>query len=80
MPVLLAGRGPDHITRPDLLNEAPFTLSQATACRNDERLTERMRVRCSPGARFESNAGALHKCRIRCLKKRVDAHRASEPL
>ena len=30
MPVLLAGREPDHITRPDLLNRAAFALNPAT--------------------------------------------------
>src|ERR1700756_5316817 len=47
MPVLLAGREPDHITGPDLLDRSAFALSPAAARRDDEGLTERMRV---PGA------------------------------
>src|ERR1700730_2110486 len=44
MPVLLAGREPDHITRPDLLDRTSPPLCQAAASRDDEGLTERMRV------------------------------------
>jgi len=70
VPVLLAGRDPDHITRPYLLDWFAFALDPATACRDDEGLTERMRMLGSPCTRLESDAGTLNKCRIRCLKKR----------
>src|SRR6267143_894659 len=80
MPVLLAGREPDHITGPDLLDRSAFALNPAAAGRDDESLTEWMRVPCSPRARLEGYAGALNTCRIGCLKKRVDSYRATEPI
>src|ERR1700704_1076324 len=46
---------------PNLLNAAAFALSPATASRDDESLTERMRVPCSPRVRLESYAGTLNK-------------------
>src|SRR5712692_8193543 len=80
MPVLLAGREPDHITGPDLLDRPAFALNPAAASRDDESLTEWMRVPCSPRARLEGYAGTLNKCRIGCLKERIDPYSASEPL
>ena len=80
MPMLLAGREPDHITKPDLLDRSVFALSPAAATRDDESLTKRMRVPRSPRARLERYAGTLNKRRIGCLKKRIDPYRASEPL
>ncbi len=59
MPVLLAGREPDHITGPDLLDRSPFALSPAAAGRDDEGLTQRMGMPCSSRAGLESDAGAL---------------------
>src|SRR5579864_3209926 len=59
MPVLLAGREPDHIARADFLDQSAPTLCPAAASRNDENLTQRMRVPCSPRARLESYAGTL---------------------
>src|SRR5271167_794668 len=47
MPVLLAGREPHHITRPDLLDRSAFALDPTAASRDDEGLTERMRMPCS---------------------------------
>lgn len=80
MPVLLAGREPDHITGTDLLDRTSPTLCQAATGRDDERLTERMRVPCGTCARFEGNAGALNKGRIGRLKERIDPHGTSEPV
>ena len=80
MPVLLAGREPDHITGPDLLDRASPTLRQAAASRDDEGLTERMRVPCGTCAGLKGDAGALNKRRIGRLKKRIDSHGACEPV
>jgi len=68
MPVLLAGREPDHITGPDLFDRSAFVLDPSAASRNDESLTEWMRMPCSPRTRLESYAGTLNECRIGCLK------------
>ena len=40
MPVLLAGREPDHVTRPNFLNRASPALDPAATRREDESLTE----------------------------------------
>src|SRR5579864_963481 len=80
MPVLLAGREPDHVTGADLLDRSTFALGPATAGRDDEGLAERMGVPRGPRARLEGDAGALHECRIGCLEERVDPHGAGEPL
>ena len=68
MPVLLAGRDPDHITGPDLLDRSAFALDPAAPSRDDKSLTEWMRMPCSARARLESYAGTLNECRIGCLK------------
>ena len=68
VPVLLARREPDHITRPDLLDWSARALDSAAASHDDEDLTERMRLPCRPRAWLESYAGTLNKCRIGCLK------------
>ena len=68
MPVLLAGREPDHIAGPDLLDGSAFALNPAAASRDDESLTEGMRMPCGPRPRLERYAGTLNKCRIGCLK------------
>jgi hypothetical protein len=78
--MLLSGRDPNHITGPDLLDRAAFALSPATASRDDESLTKRMRVPCSPRARLERYAGTLNERRIGCLKKRINPYSAGEPL
>ena len=69
MPVLLAGREPDHVTRPDLLDRAAPALNPAAASRDDESLTERMRVPCGPRARLEGYAGALNTVPDRAPEK-----------
>src|SRR4029077_9929161 len=80
MPVFLAGGKPHHIAGPDLLDRSAFPLnSAATGCDN-ESLAEGMCVPCGSRARLESDAGALNKRRIGCLKKRIDPHGAGEPL
>src|SRR6267154_1037369 len=80
MPVLLAGREPDHITGPDILDGSAFALRPAAARSDDKRLPQRMRVPCRPRARLESHAGALDQCRIGRLKKRINPYSAREPL
>ena len=72
MPVLLARREPDHIAGPDFLDGSSLALNPAAARRDDESLTERMRVPCGPRARLKRYAGALNKRRFRCLKQRID--------
>src|SRR5207244_5202635 len=80
MPVLLAGREPDHVIGSDLLDRSTFALSPAAARRDDQSLAERMSVPCSSRARLESNASPLNKGGIGCLKKRIDSKRPSVTL
>src|SRR2546430_8453564 len=80
MPVLQSGREPDHVAGTNFLDEAALALRPtATACDN-ERLTERMRVPRSARARLERDARTGGPCRSVCLKQRIDAHRAGEPI
>src|SRR6266566_3865233 len=68
VPMLLPRRNPDHVTRPNFLDRTSPALDPAAAGRDDESLTERVRVPCGPRARLESYAGALNACRIGRLK------------
>jgi hypothetical protein len=80
MPVLLAGREPDHVARPDFLHRSAPALGPAAASRDDESLTERMCMPRRPRTRLEGDASALNKRRIGRLKKRIDTYCAGEPL
>ena len=80
VPVLLAGRKPDHVARPDLLDRPAPALRPAAARRDEQGLAERMRMPRSPRTRLESDAGALNQRRIRRLKQRIDTDRAGEPI
>jgi len=80
VPVLLAGREPDNITMPDLLDRTAFALSPAEARGHDERLPKRMRMPCISCTGFEGHNSALNKRRIRRLEKQMDTHPPSEPL
>src|SRR2546425_12081919 len=80
VPVLLAGRNPDHITGPNLLDGPSPALRAAGASRDDQCLAERVCVPCSASAGFKRDTGPDHTCRIGCLEERVDAYRAGEPL
>jgi hypothetical protein len=50
VPVLLAGREPDHITGPDLLHRSAFALNPTAASRHQQGLTEGMGVPRRPSA------------------------------
>src|SRR2546425_13309860 len=80
MPMLLFRRGQHHITRTNLLDMSAFVLNPALAGSDDEGLTERMSMPCSPRSRLEGNAGSLNKRRIRCLKKRIHPNISSKPV
>ena len=55
MPVLLAGREPDHITGPDLFDKSALALNPAAPGAHDQSLTERVRMPCAPRAGLERN-------------------------
>jgi hypothetical protein len=58
MPVLLARRDPDHVTRPDLLDGVTPSLDAARTSRHDQNLAARMRVSRSPGTGLERHRPA----------------------
>src|SRR5438128_1573584 len=80
VPVLLAGRKPDHVTRPNFLDWPAPALRPAAACRHDQGLTERMRVPRGPGARLEGDAGASNTRRLGRFEQRINPNRAAEPI
>src|SRR6266446_5622840 len=80
MPMLLAGRTRDYITRPDHLDRPSPALDQTTSGRDDERLAERMGVPGSAGAGLEGDADAETARRLLRLKQRIDPHGACERL
>ena len=74
MPVLLAGREPDDVARPDFFDRPTLALHPTYAGGHDQRLPEGMRVPRGACLGFEGDAGTAHARRFRCLEKRVDAN------
>ena len=58
VPMLLAGRDRDDVTRPNLLDRTTRALHAAAAGSDNQRLAQRMRVPRRPRARLEGNDGA----------------------
>src|SRR5438477_4641227 len=80
MPMLFARRAPDHVAGPDDLDRAAPALHEAAARRDDERLTERMRVPITARAWLDRYVGTARPCRSGCLEKLVDAYRPCDIL
>jgi hypothetical protein len=59
---------PDNIAGPDFFDGPSFALDPTQARCDDESLTERMRMPCSPCARLKSYAGTLNKGWVGCLE------------
>jgi hypothetical protein len=78
VPVLLVGREPDHVTWPDLLDRTALTLDPAAARRDDQRLTQRMRMPRGAGAWFERDAGTGNPSRVRRGEQAINAHSTGE--
>ena len=80
VPMLFSRGKPDHVTRSNLLDRASPSLRAAAACRDDQRLSERVRVPGGPRTGLECHAGADDARRIWCAEERIDAYRAGEVL
>src|SRR5438874_8352632 len=80
VPMLLVRRKPDHITRPDFLDRPAPTLRPPNARRDDQRLTEWMRVPCGASTRLERDACAANTCRVWRLEKRINGNCPGEPI
>jgi hypothetical protein len=65
MPVLLAGREPDHVTRPDVFDRPAPPLRAPEAGGHDQRLAKRMCVPRRSRARLERHGGAGNARRLR---------------
>ena len=78
--MLLAGCEPDHVAGPNLLDRTAPTLRASAACRNDERLTQRVRVPRRPGPRLERDARADRARRVRRFEQWIDADCSGEVL
>src|SRR5271163_2904987 len=80
VPMLLSRWKPDYISWPDLLDCTTPALCPAAAGRDDQGLTERMRMPRGTGAGLEGDAGANNTRGIGRVKQRVNPHRAGEPI
>jgi hypothetical protein len=80
MPMLLAGRKPDHIAGPDFLDRATPTLRPPESGCDNQRLTEWMRMPGGAGTWLERDACATNTCRFGCLEQRINANCAGKPL
>src|SRR3954469_2862990 len=80
VPMLLARREPDDVTRSYLLDRSSLPLDPAAAGRDDERLTQGVGMPGCPAPGLEGDGIAGRTGRGLRLEQRVDADRAAEPL
>src|SRR5581483_2832558 len=80
VPVFLAWREPDHVTRSNVLDRTTPALDPAIAGCHDQRLAQRVGVPCGPSARLECDTGPDRACRIGCLEQGVNAYTAGKVL
>jgi hypothetical protein len=78
--MLLAGRDPDHITRPDFLDRTTPAPCPAATRRHNQSLTKRVGVPRRSGARLERDTRADNACRSGRADQRIDTHRARKIL
>jgi FtsX-like permease family len=80
VPVLLARRAPDNVTRPNLFDRTTPALYKTATSGDDENLTARMRVPCCPSAGLERHTRPERTRWIRRLEQNVNADHAREIL
>src|SRR5262249_50824593 len=78
VPMLLAGREPDHIAGTDFFDRTVPSLRESVACRHDQRLSEWMRVPGRAGTGLERHTGADDACRVGGLDERINPDDAGE--
>src|SRR6516165_12533275 len=78
VPVLLAGREPDHICGLDDFDRTSLPLHPAGAERDDQDLTEGVGMPCSARARLEGDTARVHAGRVDRLAMRIDSHRTGK--
>src|SRR6266567_1445519 len=80
VPVLVAGRAPDHVAGADFVTRLPLALRPAGAQRDDEGLAKRMAVPRGPGSRLKGHDRSSDARWIRSLEHRIDANVTGEPV
>src|ERR1039457_6470630 len=78
MPVLLTGREPDHISRPNFLNRAAPALYSTTTGRHNQGLSQRVCVPCCSSAGLEGDTGAEHTRRSGRIEQRSEERRVGK--
>jgi hypothetical protein len=71
---------PNHISGVNFLDRTAFSLNPSAACRDDQYLSEGMRMPGSTRSRLKCDAGTGNKRRVGCLKKRVNTDSAGKPI
>ena len=80
VPVFFAGRKPDDVAGPDVLDGSAPALGKSGTSGDDEGLAKRMGVPRGAGAGLEGDAGADGACGCGCGEQWVNAHGAGEPI
>jgi hypothetical protein len=80
VPMFLARRKPDDVAGMDFLNRAALALRAPAARRHNQGLSQRMRVPRRPRAWLERDDRARNPRGIASLERRVNPHRAGEPV
>ena len=78
--MLLTRFEPHDVAGPNVLDGLAFALHPAEARRDDERLSERMRVPGGPCAGLKGDDRAANARRRASLKRGIDSHRAGKPV
>jgi hypothetical protein len=73
-------RKPNHISGMNFLDYTAFSLNPSAPCRDNQCLSEGMRMPGSTRSRLKGDAGAGYKRWVGCLKKRVNADSARKSL
>src|SRR6266700_2814070 len=80
VPVLVAGRAPDHVAGADFDARLLLALRPAGARSDDEGLAKRMAVPCGPGAGLKGHDRSSDARWIRPLEHGIDANVTGEPV
>jgi hypothetical protein len=78
VPMLFAGRKPNHVARPNLFDWTSPALGQAGACGYDQSLTQRMSMPGSPSGGLERNTGTKHASWIVRFEQWINADSAGK--
>src|SRR5574338_40250 len=80
VPVLVVRRAPDDVAGADFLARFALALVPANACRDDQRLAERVYVPGGPRTPLEGDAGDADTRRLGRITQRLDPDVAGKPI